>query len=115
MGPWGALGGPEIWPEKKSEHFWPKKKYTIFIYKYTEIIYEHIGKSYTNIKNLQKIVQNPHPGREAPRGPAEGGPVDFVQFFVDLFTFVYDFPICLYMISVYLYMHFVYFLAERKK
>jgi len=27
--------------------------------------------------------------------------VDFVQFFVDLFIFVYDFPTCLYMISVY--------------
>ena len=66
-----------------------------FIQKYTEIIYKHIGTSYTNIKNLQKNVQNPHPGREAPRGPAEGGPVDFVQFFVD---FSY-----LYMIFLYVY------------
>ena len=58
---------------------------------------------------MQKIVQNPHPGREATRGPAEGGPVDFVQFFVDFVVFVYDFPMCLYMISVYFYMNMVYF------
>ena len=63
----------------------------------------------THKGNLQENVQNPHPGREAPRGPAEGGPVDFVQFFVHFFIFVYDFPICLYMISVYFYMNFVYF------
>ena len=56
--------------------------YKIHIQKYTEIIYKHIGKSYTSIKILQQIVQNPHPG------PAEGRPVDFGQFFIDFYFYI---------------------------
>ena len=71
-------------------------------------------KPYTNIRgnhiqiqeNLQKIEQNPQWGRRphARRRRA----VDFVQFFVNFLVFVYDFPRCLYMASVYAYMNFVY-------
>ena len=33
--------------------------------------------------------------------------MDLVQFFVDLFIFVYHFPVCVYMISVYFYVNFI--------
>ena len=72
--------------------------------KYTEVIYKHIGKSYTNINKSSKKCTKCTPGARSAPGAAEGGPVDFIQFVVDLFVFVYDFPICLY-VYIYIYIH----------
>ena len=37
---------------------------------------------------------------------------DVKEIFVKFLIFLYDFPICLYMISVYFYMNFLYFLCK---
>ena len=74
----------------------------IYIYIYTcrKIIY----KFKKTTKNCTKSTQ----GAKRPGGPPKAGLWILLNLSADLFIFVYDFPICLYMISVYFYLNFVY-------
>ena len=60
------------------------------------------------MKNLQKKCTKSTPGARSAPGARRRRACGFCSIFCWFFIFVYDFPICLYMISVYFYMNFVY-------